>query len=133
MHALACVNYGEHGSNKTHPDAIFITSYVTTIDPRDVINSNGAKLTSVGQVLRQDRANVHKFGPENEFERIDAFFSEPSKRSILETSTLTSYCFEDLELLNANITKGTVPGILQVLLYQRRDSSEYVVLLNIVG
>lgn len=34
-------------------------TYTTYISKQDLVNSNGKKLSTVGQVLRQDRANYH--------------------------------------------------------------------------
>ena len=36
-----------------------LCSFDTYIDKSDLYNSNGSKLSSVGQIIRQDRANVY--------------------------------------------------------------------------
>lgn len=38
-------------------------SYGTYIDKQDLYNSQGNKLTNVGQIIRQDRANIYKPKP----------------------------------------------------------------------
>lgn len=38
-----------------------IADYVAYIGPNDLFNSNGQRLTEPWQVLRQDRANYHRF------------------------------------------------------------------------
>lgn len=40
-------------------DGGYLCSFDTYIDKSDLYNSNGSKLSSVGQIIRQDRANVY--------------------------------------------------------------------------
>lgn len=61
-----------------------IESYVARLGANDHFNSNGERLTSPALIIRQDRANVHKFGrpdPEDEF---DLFFQDVGSREILQ-------------------------------------------------
>lgn len=61
-----------------------IESYVAHIGRRDLFNSNGARLTEPWQILRQDRANFHRFGIQDAGDEWDSFFGNANNRAALE-------------------------------------------------
>lgn len=63
---------------------VLIDSYAAEIGPRDLVNSNGARLTQPWQVLRQDRANYHRFGIRDRADEWDSFFHDANNRAAFE-------------------------------------------------
>lgn len=61
-----------------------IGSYVAYIGIDDLYNSKGARLTAPWQVLRQDRANYHRFGISQPGDEWDPFFSSIENRAAME-------------------------------------------------
>ena len=58
--------------------------YQVRLSERDHYSSSGAKLTSVAAILRQDRANYHKFNKRDAEDQSDRFFSSAGNRGLLE-------------------------------------------------
>lgn len=61
-----------------------ISSYVAYIGDEDLYNSEGERLFEPWQILRQDRANFHKFGIFQEGDQDDEFFASASNRALME-------------------------------------------------
>jgi len=61
-----------------------IESYRAYIGWADLHNSKGARLTTPIQVLRQDRANVHRFGISQAGDEWDSLFGDYDMRSAME-------------------------------------------------
>lgn len=61
-----------------------IDDYVARLSPEDHFNSKGVKLTTVGAIVRQDRANFHKFGKKDGEDTYDSFCTSASNRAALE-------------------------------------------------
>lgn len=61
-----------------------IGSYVAYIGRDDLYNSKGARLNEPWQILRQDRANYHKFGISQSGDEWDPFFDSIKNRAIME-------------------------------------------------
>lgn len=61
-----------------------IGSYVAYIGADDLYNSKGARLGQPWQVLRQDRANYHKFGISQVGDEWDPFFGDINNRAAME-------------------------------------------------
>ena len=61
-----------------------VGSYVAYIGQDDLYNSSGARLTEPWQVLRQDRANFHRFGISQRGDESDSFFGDLNNRAIME-------------------------------------------------
>lgn len=59
-------------------------SYNATIGMQDLYNSNGVRLSTPAQVLRQDRANYHRFGISQYGDQWDPFFADINARARLE-------------------------------------------------
>jgi hypothetical protein len=65
-------------------DAQLIGSYVALLSEADHFNSNGQRLTSAAAIIRQDRANFHRFGRRDLDGQSDSFFSHEGNRAALE-------------------------------------------------
>jgi DnaJ-domain-containing protein 1 len=61
-----------------------VESYTTRLSEQDHFSSSGERLRSAAAIIRQDRANFHKFGRRDSGDQHDAFFSRPSNREALE-------------------------------------------------
>jgi hypothetical protein len=61
-----------------------LESYDAYIGEDDLYNSNGERLSAPWQVIRQDRANVHKFGISQRGDESDSFFASKRNRDIAE-------------------------------------------------
>ncbi|WP_323771678.1 hypothetical protein [Antarctobacter sp.] len=59
-------------------------SYNAFIGQQDLYNSNGVRLSSAAQVLRQDRANYHRFGISQYGDDWDPYFGDINNRGRLE-------------------------------------------------
>jgi len=59
-------------------------SYTAWIGPQDLYNSNGQRLGQAAQILRQDRANVHRFGRADQGDAYDPWFADANARAALE-------------------------------------------------
>lgn len=61
-----------------------IESYFAQIGYDDLFNSSGVPLTNPWQVLRQDRANFHRFRIRDRLDQSDTFFADAQNRAIME-------------------------------------------------
>ncbi len=68
-----------------------IGSYVAYIGNQDLYNSRGQRLTEPWQVLRQDRANYHRFGISQYGDEWDPFFGEIDNRAAMERMIMNGY------------------------------------------
>ncbi|TWH33493.1 MULTISPECIES: hypothetical protein [unclassified Aminobacter] len=64
---------------------VLIEQYIAEIGPRDLINSSGARLSQPWQVLRQDRANYHRFRIRDRLDEGDSFFHDANNRAAFES------------------------------------------------
>jgi hypothetical protein len=62
----------------------FLGQYTAYIGPQDLYNSNGQRLTEHWQILRQDRANLHRFGIWQQGDEWDPFFADYNARAAME-------------------------------------------------
>jgi hypothetical protein len=58
-----------------------IGSYVALLSEADPFNSNGQRLMSAAAIIRQDRANFHRFGIRDPQDEDDAFFADEGNRA----------------------------------------------------
>jgi len=63
---------------------VLVESYVAFLSRRDHFNSNGDRLDNAAAIIRQDRANFHKYGKRDEADQGDAFFAIARNREVLE-------------------------------------------------
>ena len=68
-----------------------IGSYVAYIGEDDLYNSRGARLSEPWQVLRQDRANYHRFGISQAGDEWDPFFGNKNNRAIMERMIMNGH------------------------------------------
>ena len=61
-----------------------IEAYGAYIGQDDLYNSSNQRLREPWQVIRQDRANVHRFGIRQPGDDIDGFFSSARNRELAE-------------------------------------------------
>jgi hypothetical protein len=61
-----------------------VESYVAFLSEADHFNSNGQRLTSAAAIIRQDRANFHRFGVRDPQDQDDSFFANAGNRETLE-------------------------------------------------
>jgi hypothetical protein len=59
-------------------------SYTAYIGEADLHNSSGARLWQPWQIVRQDRANFHRFGIRDEMDEWDPFFADIDNRAAME-------------------------------------------------
>ncbi len=68
-----------------------IGQYVAYIGRDDLYNSNGTRLSEPWQVLRQDRANFHRFKVSQPGDEWNSFFSNIDNRAIMERMVMSGY------------------------------------------
>lgn len=61
-----------------------VESYTARLSANDHFNSSNERLASPAAVIRQDRANYHKFKQRDAEDEYDSFFSEVENREKLE-------------------------------------------------
>lgn len=62
----------------------FLGQYTAFIGHDDLYNSKGQRLREPWQILRQDRANVHRFGITQPGDERDSFFASTKSREAME-------------------------------------------------
>lgn len=58
--------------------------YTARLGSNDHFNSNGVRLTTAAAIIRQDRANFHRFGVRDAEDEWDGFFASAENRARLE-------------------------------------------------
>ncbi|MEZ5669406.1 MAG: hypothetical protein R3F55_18615 [Alphaproteobacteria bacterium] len=81
-----------------------IAQYGALLSDRDHLNSNGQRLTSAAAIIRQDRANFHRFGRRDPADEWDPVFANVNNRARMEA------------LLNAGTSS---PGAIQAIVNGR--------------
>ncbi len=61
-----------------------VESYEARLGPGDHFNSNGQRLGSAAAIIRQDRANFHRFNRRDPEDEGDQFFADEGNRAALE-------------------------------------------------
>jgi hypothetical protein len=61
-----------------------LESYVAYIGDMDLYNSSGQRLTQPWQIIRQDRANYHRFRIRHDGDESDSFFASADNRAVME-------------------------------------------------
>ena len=74
-----------------------IGSYAAYIGEDDLYNSEGTRLSEPWQVLRQDRANFHRFGLSQDGDEWDPFFEDADNREAMENMIMRGYIDPDAE------------------------------------
>lgn len=81
--SLQFANAGDEGAP--------IDVYVAKLGVQDHFNSKGKRLKSAAAIIRQDRANYHKFGKRDAIDEGDRFFNNKKNRDILELMLNNGY------------------------------------------
>ena len=68
-----------------------LEAYSASLGNADHYNSRGARLTEPWQVIRQDRANFHRFGIRDPGDEYDSFFAIAANRNRMEQMILRGY------------------------------------------
>ena len=63
---------------------VLLEEYTAFLGPADHFNSNGTRLTQPWQIVRQDRANFHRFGIRDAGDEWDSFFASTENRERVE-------------------------------------------------
>lgn len=63
----------------------YLDGYTAYIGERDLYNSDGVRLNQPWQVMRQDRANYHRFRIRDRADQGDSFFADANNRAAMET------------------------------------------------
>ena len=92
-----------------------ITYYGTKISAQDRVSSSGTPLTTIRQILRQDRANYYKFNKRNSEDQSDGFFNSAKNRQIFESAKITFTPTNIGKSLKQKILKGK-PVLITVFL-----------------
>ncbi len=61
----------------------YLGSYNTTISQRDLYASDGVRLSGVGAILQQDRANFHRFNRRDRGDGYDDLFRSAESRMLI--------------------------------------------------
>ena len=96
-------------------------TYIAKLSTRDHFNSKGKRLTTAAGIIRQDRANFHKFGKRDTGDQSDKFFASASNRALLEKFIERGRSTKSA--LN-KIVNGT-PNIV-VKIYRNSSGNDYV-------
>jgi hypothetical protein len=99
-----------------------IDEYNAYIGEDDLYNSNGERLMEPWQIIRQDRANFHKFGIRQPGDEGDSFFDSASNRAAAErmirNGTMTREARELLlrgdAIINVKVFEGPDGDYLQI-------------------
>lgn len=61
-----------------------VETYTARLSSEDHFNSDGERLTSVAAIIRQDRANYHKYKIRDNEDQYDSLFADKGNRARLE-------------------------------------------------
>ena len=78
--AVCATIFGAHPSQAQQ----LLESYQAFLSERDHFSSSGQRLTTAAAVIRQDRANYHRFGLKDQGDENDMFFADSANRTALE-------------------------------------------------
>jgi YARHG domain len=81
---LLVVVFATIGGSYSSEAQQLLESYVALLSERDHFNSNGQRLTTAAAIIRQDRANFHRFGLRDPADEDDKFFADEGNRAALE-------------------------------------------------
>lgn len=68
-----------------------LETYVALLSANDHYNSNGQRLTEPWQIIRQDRANFHRYGTGDPQDEWDSFFGNFNNRAAAEQMLLNAF------------------------------------------
>lgn len=81
-------------SSIAYSNSQIVEVYTAKLSPRDHFNSQGKQLTSIAEVIRQDRANYHSFKIRDKEDQGDRYFLDKKNRATLEQFINQEYLTE---------------------------------------
>lgn len=72
-----------------------IEQYRAFIGRDDLFNSRGMRLTQPWEILRQDRANFHRFGIRQQNEGSDSYFATTENRKKMESMVRSGFTLQE--------------------------------------
>lgn len=75
MAAVLCLMAGTASAQER-----VVATYLTFISGNDIYNSRGERLTDIGAIIQQDRANYHRFGIRDADDNWDELFGQLEMR-----------------------------------------------------
>jgi hypothetical protein len=98
-----------------------LDSYTAYIGVDDLYNSSGSRLNQPWQIIRQDRANFHRFGIRDDWDQSDSFFSREANRAAMEQMLANGD-------ISSSAARAIVRGdaVIQVDIYGRGDRGDWV-------
>lgn len=98
-----------------------LDEYTAYIGPRDLVASDGVRLTQAWQVIRQDRANFHRYRLRDRGDQSDTFFASVENRAIMERMVRDGQ-------MSPSAARAIVRGgvWVTVRIYGRGDTGQYV-------
>jgi hypothetical protein len=126
--AQDCIAFGSDGSASIPGNVI--VRYTADWSDFDHFNSSGARLTTAGQVLQQDRANVHKFGRFTAYDSRDGYFTTLARRQQLSGARVIGYCPLSPGVVADALVNQAVSG--NVVFYRGYDGG-YVAVVDLAG
>jgi hypothetical protein len=69
-----------------------LDTYIARLSYADHHNSSGQRITTVAGIIRQDRANFHKFGIRDSQDQFDSVFGIAHNRDIMEAKLAAGSC-----------------------------------------
>lgn len=96
-----------------------LAEYTARIGPDDHFNSGGDRLDTVAAILRQDRANMHRFDLADDEDESDDYFTDAQTRGLFEWLISRG-------LTRADTRRAIINGnpLVRVTVYQRRADVE---------
>jgi hypothetical protein len=73
---------------KMKPSPVGLSGYTARLSAQDRLNSNGTRLTELSAILRQDRANYHRFNKKDAEDGDDPWFNTTSGRSFFDSAQI---------------------------------------------
>lgn len=99
------------GGGASAPSLACPVTYRTVIGERDLKNSSGQNLTTLGAIVRQDRANYHKFHRRDAGDGDDAALSDDKRRIELEAAVNRAHPDYDVDPFFWDAEFGTVLSV----------------------
>jgi hypothetical protein len=80
VQATATIETPAPRTQPSHTEEMIVESYTARLSSKDHFNSDGVRLKLVADIIRQDRANYHKFNVRDNDDTGDNFFSDKDNR-----------------------------------------------------
>ena len=100
---------------------VLLDEYVAELSWKDHFNSNGERLDSAAAIIRQDRANFHRYGRIDQADTHDGYFEIADNRELLERLVALGTIDVDAEhyILNGE-------PVIVVRIYRAAEGFDYV-------